>query len=341
MPNRFISPLLFLIASATQDQLAKQIQYLKAENEVLRARLPRHIRTTPTERVKLLKFGKPLGASIKDVISIVTPRTFARWVAAESGRPRIRSFHPRRTPEQIRALVVRIARDTGWGYTRILGELRKLRIFSISHSTIKNILIEHGIEPAPTRAAMTWDLFLKRHADTFWACDFFTKSVWTPFGLRKYWVLMFIHIGSRQVHIAGITDSPNRDWMAQRAHELAKFFRDQPALPRMVLRDRDPRFTPEFDAILARAGVPMLKLTPGSPNLNAYAERWIQSIKHECLNHFIVFGQRHLRYLIDEYVDYYHTHRPHQGIGNKTINRLRLVEDPAQDDDSKQIICRT
>ena len=108
----------------------------------------------------------------------------------------------------------------------------------------------------------------------------------------------------------------------------------------MVLRDRDPRFTAEFDAILARAGVPMQKLSPGSPNLNAYVERWIQSVKHECFDHFIVFGERHLRYLITEYVDYYHTHHPHQGLGNTTINRLRLVEDLADDDDTQEVVCR-
>ncbi len=112
--------------------MAKQIQYLKAENEVLRARLPEHIRTTPAERAKLLIFGKPLGASIKDVITIVHPRTFARWVAREAGLVQPRPLRRRRTPEQIRALVIRIAREIGWGYTRIVGELRKLHIRKIS-----------------------------------------------------------------------------------------------------------------------------------------------------------------------------------------------------------------
>ncbi len=114
MPSRFINPLLLLLVTASRGHLAKQIQYLKAENEVLRARLPEHIRTTPAERAKLLKFGKPLGSAIQDLITIVHPRTFARWVARESGQIQPRSLRRRRTPEQIRALVIRIARETGW-----------------------------------------------------------------------------------------------------------------------------------------------------------------------------------------------------------------------------------
>ncbi len=340
MPTRFINPLLLLLVTASRAHLAKQIQYLKAENEVLRARLPEHIRTTPAERAKLLKFGKPLGASIKEIISIVHPRTFARWVARESGRLQPRPLRRRRTPEQIRALVLRIARETGWGYTRILGELRKLHIRKISRGTVKNILAAHDIEPAPTRRGLAWAEFIERHTQTLWACDFFSKSVWTPLGMRRFYGLVFIHIGSRRVHVAGITDRPDRDWMGQRARESATFFRRQSELPTMVFRDRDPRFTKQFDAILQAAGVPMQKLTPGSPNLNAYIERWIQSIKHECLDHFIVFGERHLRYLVNEYVDYYHRQRPHQGLGNAPLHDLQLFDEPDHPDDATHIVCR-
>jgi len=343
MPTRFINPLLLLLVTASRAHLAKQIQYLKAENEVLRARLPEHIRTSPAERAKLLKFGKPLGASIKDVITIVHPRTFARWVAKEAGQIQPRPLRRRRTPEQIRALVIRIARETGWGYTRILGELRKLHIRKISRGTVKNILAAHDIEPAPTRRGLAWAEFIDRHTQTLWACDFFSKNVWTPLGMRRFYVLVFIHIGSRRVHVAGITDRADRDWMAQRARELAAYFRGrgQAGLPTMVFRDRDVRFTKQFDAILKSAGVPMQKLTPYSPNLNAYIERWIQSIKHECLDQFIVFGERHLRYLVEEYVAYYHHQRPHQGLDNIPLHSLQLIDEPEQPDDASHIICHS
>lgn len=109
----------------------------------------------------------------------------------------------------------------------------------------------------------------------------------------------------------------------------------------MVFRDRDSRFTKQFDAIFKATGVPMQKLTPGSPNRNAYIERWIQSIKHECLDHFIVFGKRHLRYLVNEYVDYYHEFRPHQGLGNVPLHSLQLIDKSERSDDATHIICRS
>ncbi|MCC7146349.1 MAG: transposase [Phycisphaeraceae bacterium] len=234
-----------------------------------------------------------------------------------------------------------MARQTGWGYTRLLGELRKLGIRKVSRSTIKNILQAHDIQPSPSRGSTTWAEFLKRHTDTLWACDFFTQSVWTPWGFRRLHVLAFIHTSTRRVHIAGITAKPNRKWMAKCAKELVAFFHQQPTLPTMVLRDRDPRFTREFEAVLAQGGVHMQKLTPASPNLNAFIERWIQSIKQECLDHFIVFGQRHLHYLINEYVRYYHLHRPHQGLGNVPLHGLKPTAIPASPDDVSRIVCRS
>lgn len=338
--SRIMSPLLFLLARATQTELAQQIQYLKAENEILRARLPQHIRTTPTERTKLLRFGKPLGSAIKDLITIVTPRTFMRWAHEETSHLLPRPLKRRRTPEQIRALVVRIARETGWGYTRILGELRKLYIRKVSRTTIKNILQAHSIEPAPDRGGTTWAEFVRQHADTLWGCDFFSKNVWTPLGLRQCHVLVLINIGSRRVHIVGITDRADHIWMAARARELIEFFRSQSALPTMVLHDRDPRFMDVFDAILNQAGAAMQPIAPASPNLNAYVERWIQSIKHECLNHFIVFGERHLRHLIDEYITYYHTVRPHQGLGNRPIEHLQLADEESNCEHAR-VICKS
>ena len=323
---RFISPLLFFVAQATQRELAEQIQYLKAENEILRARLPKQLRTTREEREKLLKFGLPLGTAIQGLISIVHPATFKRWAredVKQKGKP---PRSTRRTPEQVAALIVRLARETGWGYTRIIGELRKLGIRKISRGTVKNILDANGIEPAPKRPVSSWKAFIQRHADTLWACDFFTQDVWTPLGRRRYHILAMIHIGSRRVKVLGITDRADGRWMAERARELVAFFRGQDQPPTLFMHDRDRRFLGRaFDGVLKAAGIPAQPLSPASPNLNAHMERWIGSIKQECLDHFLIFGHRHLRYLIDEYVAYYNTVRPHQGIGNETIRKLRLV----------------
>jgi len=143
----------------------------------------------------------------------------------------LRLVHRRRTPQDICALVIRIARETGWGYTRILGELRKLYAIKISRTTVKNILQAHGIEPAPERGSTKWADFVHRHADTLWGCDFFSKNVWTPVGLRRFHVLALNNVGSRRVHIVGITDRAKGAWMAARARELVEFFREQPHRP--------------------------------------------------------------------------------------------------------------
>lgn len=311
---------MFIIALSNKKDLAEQLQYLKAENEILRARLPKHIKTTRKERSILLKYGKPLGTAIKSLISIVTPQTFSRWIREEDKYTSYQPSRRRRTPEQIRTLVLRIARETGWGYTRILGELRKLGIRKICRSTIVNILHAHYINPSPKRAGSKWKEYIKRHAESLYACDFFTKKVWTPLGLKKIHILALINIGSRKVKILGTTSTPTKYWMAQKAEELVKYFEKESISVEGLLHDRDPRLLSAFDNVLKHNEIPVIPVTAYSPNLNAYIERWIKSIKEECLNHYIVFGERHLKYLIDEYVSYYNTLRPHQGVGNKVLS---------------------
>ena len=170
-----------MLAGATDKELAQQVQFLKEENQILRARLPKKLIITPQERKRLLRFGKPLGKAIADIISIVSPRTFARWIEAEkpSDDKQTRPRKPGRPPteKEIRDLIVRMAEENSWGYTRILGELRKLGIHNVSRSTIANILKEKGFEPGPKRGPGTWSDFVHRHAQTLWACDFFSNYV--------------------------------------------------------------------------------------------------------------------------------------------------------------------
>ena len=314
---------LLLLASATDKQLVRYLQFLKAENRILRSKLPRRIPVSLQERRQLLKFGKPVGAAIKELITIVSPRTFVRWVNAESqltkkavtpklGRPRTR--------EALRELIIRIARETGWGYTRILGELKKLGVGNVARSTVVNILKEHGFDPGPKRGEGTWDEFIKIHIDTLWACDFFSKKVWTLSGLVEYFIFFVIHFGSRRIHIAGMTPHPDRPWMAQQARNLSMYFGDQPKFPRFLLRDNDGKFSPQFDAILRFDAIEVKPITPLSPNMNAVAERWVQSVKHELLDHFIVFGEAHLRHLLSQFETYYNQCRPHQTMDNRPPN---------------------
>jgi putative transposase len=317
---RFFHPILHLIARATHDELARQVQYLKVENEILRSRLPRRIIVTPVERMRLLRFGTLVGPTIRELITIVSPRTFARWISREHRR-RSKRTPPRkpgrpRTPDDIRQLVLRIARETGWGYTRILGELRKLGIRNVSRSTVVNILREHGLSPGPSRSEGTWDQFVKMHARTLWACDFVSKRVWTRGGLVEHFILFFIHVQSRRVIVSNATRHPDAEWVAQQARNFCMEFQEQDDRPTHVIRDGDGKFRGAFDDILRSEGIAVQRLPIRAPNLNAHAERWVQSLKQECLDHFIVFGRRHLDYLISEYVEHYHTERPHQAKGN-------------------------
>ncbi len=192
--KRFVHPLLMLLARATQNELVQVVEYLKTENRILRAKLPKRIDVTPAERARLLKLGERLGSKIKEVVTIVHPRTFARWLTeSRSGTKRRKRGRPRK-PEQIRQLIIDIAKATGWGYTRILGELKKLRVYNISRATVSRILRENGFEPGPKRGRGTWHDFIERHFKTLWATDFFTKKVWTMRGPVTYYILFFVRL---------------------------------------------------------------------------------------------------------------------------------------------------
>src|SRR5262249_19007863 len=262
---------------------ARTVEYLQVENRILRAKLPKRIEVTATERQTLLRFGKKLGSKIREVITIVTPRTFLRWLHGERQPGKARPGNPGRprTTDEQRQLVLRLARENAWGYTRILGELKKLGVRNLTRSTVRNILKAEGLDPGPRRGQGGWDEFVKRHAATLWATDFFSKKVWTVKGLVDVFVLFFLHVGSRRVYLSGITAHPDRVWMKQQARNVAMHFQEQTLQPTLLLRDNDTKYTQEFDAILASEGAAVKKVTPVSPNLNAYAERFVQSVKQE------------------------------------------------------------
>lgn len=317
---------LMMLATATDRELAKQVQYLKKENGILRKRLPKRVLVTDKERRQLLKFGKPVGKAIKELISIVTPRTFMGWVNDEkkdaTRRKKKRKPGRPRTLEEIRKLVIKLAKQNIWGYGKVHGELKKLGI-TICDSTVKNILIAAGIDPCPERGEKPWTEFIKQHADTLWATDFFSKKVWTLRGLVDVFVLFFIHVESRRVYLAGVTTNPDNAWMKQQARNVCMVWDKEKVAPKMLIRDFDGKYTKDFDATLEGEGIEVKRVGPQKPNMNAFAERFVQSIKQECLDHFICFGEDHLRYLCTEYVAFYNNDRPHQGKGNVTLKKKR------------------
>jgi len=209
---RFFHPLILMLASLTRSELARQIQYLKAENEILRAKLPKRVTVTPKERRRLLNLGRRIGPALKHLVTIVTYRTFLRWLAGDRAGTGPRRRGRPRTDEEVRETIIRLAKENGWGYTRILGELKKLGVHRLCRSTVINILKEHGLDPGPQRGEGSWDEFLKIHAKTLWACDFLTKKVWTKWGLAEFYILFFVHVGSRRVYVSGMaTHLPIQD----------------------------------------------------------------------------------------------------------------------------------
>ena len=226
-----------------------------------------------------------------------------------------------RTAGEIEALVVRMAEENrDWGYRRIEGALSNLG-HELARSTIAQILERHGIEPAPERSRKTtWKEFLSRHWELIVATDFFTVEVWTRQGLQRFIVLFFIDLSTRKVEIAGIAQVANGLWMSQIARNLTDAEQGILTGKRYLIHDRDPLFTAEFLDMIAHSGVESVKLPPRTPNLNAYAERFVRSIKESCLDRMIFFGEKSLRTAILNFVAHYHGERNHQGLANQLIS---------------------
>ncbi len=195
----------------------------------------------------------------------------------------------------------------------------KLGIKAVSRNTVKNILKENGLEPGPKRGVGTWDEFLKMHAATLWQCDFFSKKTLTAKGFRDLFVLVFLHVESRRVFISPSTCHPNEAWVKEQANAFLEHASETGLGTEVVMHDRDTKFTASFDEVLKQANLKVVKSAFRSPNTNAFVERFIQTMKQECLDYFIVFGPRHMDHLVSEMTSYYHEERPHQAKENNLL----------------------
>jgi len=240
------------------------------------------------------------------------------------GRPRRGPGRPPVTAE-IRQLVVRMATENrDWGYTRIQGALTNLG-HEVGRGTIATILRQHGLDPAPERLKRTtWREFLKAHWDVLAAADFFSVEVWTATGLTRYAVLFMIELATRRVQIAGIASEPESAWVIQCGRQLTDAVDGFLVGKRFLLHDRDPLFSEAFRETLVATGVETVRLPPHSPNLNAFAERFVRSIKESCLNRLILFGEGSLRRAVREFEAPYHHERNHQGLGNVLLFPQRV-----------------
>ena len=317
---------LFAVAGWLNEEQRLRIGFLQEQVRVLQELHGRkRLQLNDDQRRRLAAKGKRLGRRLlRELGTIVTPDTILRWhrelIARKyDGRGKRRPGRPR-VVDEIRALVVRMAAENeGWGYTRIVGELSKLGVV-VSRSSVRRILLEHGLEPAPERLKhMPWSTFLKAHWDAIAAADFFTVEVWSSAGLIRYLVFFMIDLPTRKVEIAGIAPIPDGLWMQQVARNLIDGFSGFLRGKRFLIHDRDPLFTRGFRELLQSAGVTSVRLPARSPNLNAFAERFVLSIKSECLSRLVILGERHLRRAIAEYVEHYLHERTHQGLGNRLI----------------------
>jgi putative transposase len=309
--------LLSWLALLARSEAAKDAEILALRHEVtvLRRTNPR-----PTmswlDRSLLSALSRLLPVPLRQV-RLVSPRTLLRWHAQLVARhwtyPHRRPGRPS-TPPPIQALVLGLARENPrWGYRRIQGELIGLG-HQVAASTVWTILKSAGFDPAPRRSGPTWRQFLAAQAHAILAIDF--AHVDTVL-LRRLYVLVVIEHDRRHVHLAGITAHPTGAWVTQQARNLLMDLEEQAGRFRFLIRDRDSKFTTAFDAVFTGADIRIIRTPIRAPRANAIAERFIGTLRRECLDHLLITGPRHLDLVLREYVQHFNTHRPHRSLDQR------------------------
>jgi putative transposase len=251
---------------------------------------------------------------------LVTPETLLRWhrriVARRWTYPHRRPGRPPLEP-RVSELIVRLARENShWGYVRIVGELRKLGI-TVSATLVRNVLRRAGVPPAPERGASSWRAFLRQHGNSILACDLFTvDTVW----LRRLYVLFFVSIGTRRVEYVACTTNPDTAWMIQQARNLLMDLDDRGPRLRFLIHDRDTKFSRAFDAVFHSEDIEIVRTPIQAPNANAYAERWVGSVRRECLDRLLIFGRRQLEHVLRVYIRHFNEQRPHRALDLRPPN---------------------
>ena len=279
---RWFYVLAHLLVEAGAARRDARIRFLKAQVEILRRKLGgNRVIPSPDDRARLLAIGQELNHNVADVIGIVTPQTYSRWLEElRTGRKPKRVGRPK-IVRNLRELVVRLAKENGgWGYRRIIGELRKLRL-RIGRSSVRRILKDEGLTPSPTRRGRAeetvWRKFIRLHVNSLVACDFFTKNVITPLGARVAYCLAFIHVGTRKVFLSPPTYHPHEQWVQQQGRNLLMWLEDQQLEARFLIHDWDAKFSTAFRELFRSTGVRPLRTPKLAPDANAYAS-WCTSL---------------------------------------------------------------
>jgi len=289
-----------------------EILALRHEVAILRRENPKPTMTWP-ERALLAALARLLPNALRGH-RIVTPGTLLRWhkrlVAAKWRQPK----PPGRPPisDELIALILRLARENRrWGVVRIQGELRRLG-HRVAASTIRRILRSNRVPP-PAHRDDAWHTFLRTHATTLLATDLF--HVDCAVTLTRLYVAFVIELDTRRVHLLGITEHPTAAWATQLARELAWTLEDSGHRFTHLVRDRDAKFTDAFDAVFSAIGIEIVKTAPQTPRMNAYAERFVRTVRDECTDRMLITSPRHLRRILEEFIEHYNTGRSHQGSG--------------------------
>lgn len=310
------------------DQKDVEILFLRQQLAVVRRRQKRAPTLSRFEKLlfarlmtQITQAGRPLREQLGDFLLLFQPDTLLRWhrdlvrrkwtyaaTKNRSGRPR--------TDAEIEALVLQLARENGWGGGKLHGELKKLGV-TVGETTVRDILRRHNVPPAPERQrrATSWHTFLKYYRHQLLACDFFTVET---LRLQTLYVFFFMEVGTRRVHLAGITAHPTSAWVNQQARNVLWQLEEYGYPARYLIRDRDSKYTHVFNAIFETEAIEVIKTPVCAPKANAFAERWIRSVREECLDRLIILDQRHLHSVLTAYLDYYNCGRPHQEIEQRT-----------------------
>jgi putative transposase len=307
-----------------------EILVLRHELSILRRQV-RRPRFAPCDRLLLAALSRVLPRRCWRVF-LVRPETLLRWHRRLVGKHwTYAQRRPGRPPidAEVRELVLRLARENNsWGYLRIVGELRKLGI-DVSATLVRNVLRAAGVPPAPRRGQLDWRSFLRQHAATTLACDFLTVDTVL---LRRLCVLVFICIGTRRIEYFAATSNPDGSWMMQQARNVLMDLDDRGRQPRFLIHDRDAKFSRAFDAVFHGEGMRVIRTPLRAPNANAHVERWVGSVRRECLDRLLIFSRRQLDRVLRVYVRHYNARRPHRALDLQAPDPLRMPStrgDPA------------
>ena len=304
--------LLAYVTGTVDQELLLRNEYLVAENRILKAQIKGRLLLSEEEKTTLAEIAHRLGRkALEEVAGAAQPDTILGWYRKliakkfDGSKFRKRVGRPR-VAEEIERLVVRMAKENpSWSYDRIVGALANLG-HRLSDQTVGNILRRHGLSPAPKRKqTVSWKDFIRSHRDVLVGMDFFTAEVLTLKGLLTYYVLFFIHLETRRVSLAGFTPYPDQEWMEQQARNMTMEQWGWLRVCRYLLHDRDTKFCESFRELIESGSVKPMRLPARSPNLNSYAERWVRSVKEECLAKLILFGESSLRRALQQYLLHY------------------------------------